>query len=280
MLSVQLLEHAAELLNQADSLLITAGAGMGVDSGLPDFRGSAGFWKAYPALAQQAIPFHEIASPQAFRLNPGQAWGFYGHRLKLYRQTRPHAGFEILKRWGQAMPYGTSVFTSNVDGHFQASGINAEMLNECHGSIHYLQCLLPCRDSVWSAEAFLPEVDEVNCQLLNDAPLCPHCGGMARPNILMFSDWGWNPQRQEQQQARQQAWLSRVERPLVIELGAGTAIPTVRNFSQYIVMHRGGRLLRINLRESRVSMPQDVGLPMTALDALLAVDALLEKTGS
>ncbi|CAN5722813.1 hypothetical protein BH11PSE12_BH11PSE12_17260 [soil metagenome] len=36
-------ETAAELLSQADGLLITAGAGMGVDSGLPDFRGNAGF---------------------------------------------------------------------------------------------------------------------------------------------------------------------------------------------------------------------------------------------
>lgn len=32
------LERAAKALNDADKLLITAGAGMGVDSGLPDFR--------------------------------------------------------------------------------------------------------------------------------------------------------------------------------------------------------------------------------------------------
>ena len=44
------LEAAAELISQADALIITAGAGMGVDSGLPDFRSKDGFWKAYPAL--------------------------------------------------------------------------------------------------------------------------------------------------------------------------------------------------------------------------------------
>ena len=42
--------HAAELIEQADALVIAAGAGMGVDSGLPDFRGNAGFWNVYPAL--------------------------------------------------------------------------------------------------------------------------------------------------------------------------------------------------------------------------------------
>ena len=40
---------AAGLLRSAEALLITAGAGMGVDSGLPDFRGNSGFLKAYPA---------------------------------------------------------------------------------------------------------------------------------------------------------------------------------------------------------------------------------------
>ena len=34
-------------LQQADYVIITAGAGMGVDSGLPDFRGNEGFWRAY-----------------------------------------------------------------------------------------------------------------------------------------------------------------------------------------------------------------------------------------
>src|SRR5690606_8161485 len=48
---------AAQLLAQADGLLITAGAGMGIDSGLPDFRGSEGFWNAYPALGRARIQF-------------------------------------------------------------------------------------------------------------------------------------------------------------------------------------------------------------------------------
>ena len=37
-----------QIINEAEAILITAGAGMGVDSGLPDFRGNEGFWNAYP----------------------------------------------------------------------------------------------------------------------------------------------------------------------------------------------------------------------------------------
>ena len=63
-------EHAAALLEQADALIVAAGAGMGVDSGLPDFRGNEGFWRAYPALAQARLDFASIASPAAFRSAP------------------------------------------------------------------------------------------------------------------------------------------------------------------------------------------------------------------
>jgi hypothetical protein len=73
---------AARLIDQADALVIAAGAGIGVDSGLPDFRGAEGFWRAYPALGRAGLRFEEIASPAAFRADPELAWGFYGHRLK------------------------------------------------------------------------------------------------------------------------------------------------------------------------------------------------------
>ncbi len=51
------LNRAAEWIREADGLLVTAGAGMGVDSGLPDFRGKNGFWRAYPALGKKRLEF-------------------------------------------------------------------------------------------------------------------------------------------------------------------------------------------------------------------------------
>lgn len=36
---------AARLIDQADGLIIGPGVGMGIDSGLPEFRGPGGFWK-------------------------------------------------------------------------------------------------------------------------------------------------------------------------------------------------------------------------------------------
>ncbi|MYN04846.1 NAD-dependent deacetylase [Pseudoduganella sp. DS3] len=263
-------ERAAELIAQADGLVIAAGAGLGVDSGLPDFRGNEGFWKAYPALAQARMEFSSVASPQTFHADPALAWGFYGHRLALYRATVPHEGFALLRAWGDAMDQGSFVFTSNVDGQFQKAGFEERAIHECHGSIHHLQCLQPCCSKIWPADEFTPDVDASACRLRSALPRCPDCGGLARPNILMFGDWDWIERRSALQAARLESWLEQLRRPLVIELGAGTAIPSVRHFG-HRVLQRGGRMVRINPREFAVGSAADVGMAAGALEGLRAI---------
>jgi NAD-dependent SIR2 family protein deacetylase len=262
------IERAARLIEQADALVVAAGAGMGVDSGLPDFRGNQGFWNAYPALGRRELDFAQVASPSTFDTDPRLAWGFYGHRLTLYRETVPHAGFGILREWAARMPRGAFVFTSNVDGQFQRAGYARDAIQECHGSIHWLQCSSPCCDEIWSAEDLQPDVDTDACKWKCALPTCPRCGELARPNILMFGDPAWLEGRADRQQEQLAAWLARVQRPVVVELGAGTGIPTVRHFSQRVVRAHGGRLVRINVRESEVPTPLDVGLPVGALEGL------------
>ena len=117
------IELAAALIEQADAIIVAAGAGMGIDSGLPDFRGKDGFWRAYPALRHAGLDFYSIASPQAFHVSPEVAWGFYGHRLALYRRTRPHSGFEMLSAGGSGchMVWPYSPATSMGNSRKQAS---------------------------------------------------------------------------------------------------------------------------------------------------------------
>ena len=271
------IQKAADLIANADALVVAAGAGIGVDSGLPDFRGNEGFWQAYPALAASGLRFTEVASPQTFYDDPTLAWGFYGHRLALYRRTQPHAGFGILRKWVDSKPLGAWVFTSNVDGHFQKAGFASDQIHECHGSIHHLQCMNEaCSREVWSADAFVPEVDDAACRLLNALPQCPKCGGLARPNVLMFGDWGWLDTRDIPQRQREAQWLQSVVESranvAVIELGAGTAVPSVRHFSHQLSKRIGARIVRINPREFAVPSTWDVGLAMGSLEALRAID--------
>lgn len=271
-LSATDLAAAVKLLRQADGLIVSAGAGMGVDSGLPDFRGTEGFWKAYPALGRRGLHFEEMASPATFDSDPTLAWGFYGHRLNLYRGTTPHAGFGLLQGLAQAMPHGAFVFTSNVDGHFQRAGFSESRIAECHGSIHYLQCHAGCPDRIWSADDFIPVVDAEACQLHSPLPVCPECGRLARPNILMFGDGSWVSTRSDDQTARLRAWLRQVRNPVVIEIGAGTAVATVRYFSERL----RAPLIRINPGDSDLGRAQGVALHANALVALRSLAAVFQ----
>ncbi|MEE2901722.1 MAG: Sir2 family NAD-dependent protein deacetylase, partial [Myxococcota bacterium] len=147
------IERAAQAIDATRSgLIVATGAGMGVDSGLPDFRGTEGFWRAYPPIKKRKIPFEEMANPAWFDREPEFAGGFYGHRLNLYRNTQPHRGFDLIRSWADQFVSGVFVFTSNVDGQFQKAGFNEDKIHECHGSIHHLQCTQPCCDQIWSAK--------------------------------------------------------------------------------------------------------------------------------
>lgn len=264
--------RAAEAILSADALLIGAGAGMGVDSGLPDFRGPEGFWKAYPPFRGRR--FSDMSTPHWFHSDPQLAWGFFGHRFHLYRNAVPHAGFQILQRWGKRLPKGHFVFTSNVDGQFQKSGFSADCIVECHGSIHHLQCTSPCHDEIWPAGDLELEIDLATIRTTSSLPRCPTCDAVARPNLLMFGDYAWLSHRADQQWARWQQWLRTVnpDRLVTIELGAGLAVPTVRIECE----SQSGTLIRVNPAEADVP-PGGISLPVGALQALRTIDAEMEQ---
>ena len=270
------LARAAALLRDADALLIGAGAGIDVDSGLPDFRGDHGFWRAYPPLAALGIRFVEIANPASFDAHPALAWGFYGHRLALYRATQPHDGFAILRDLAARLPHGAFVFTSNVDGQFQRAGFADDRIVECHGSIHHLQCSGPCTDAIWAADAVEPRVDPATCLMRAPLPACPRCGRLARPNVPMFGraasgDGRWVDARTEAQHARFDAWCRRPTNLVAIEIGAGTDVPSVRRMGE--VLRRP--LVRINPRAPHVAPGRGVGIAGGALDTLRQLREML-----
>jgi NAD-dependent SIR2 family protein deacetylase len=271
--------QAADIIAGAEALLVSAGAGMGVDSGLPDFRGSQGFWNAYPPYKKLGLNFYDLANPEWFARDPELAWGFYGHRLDLYRQTVPHPGYALLLKWAAAKPGGYFVFTSNVDGQFQKAGFPEARIHECHGSILHLQCAAGCPGPVWPVGDRAVAVDEATMRARPPLPDCPFCGRLARPNVLMFGDWGWQPQRSQAQARRLRDWLEATEgiKLAVIECGAGTAVPSVRRMSEQLLARPGTRLVRINPREADMPSGQ-VGLAGGALAVLEEIERFIPSS--
>ena len=271
-----MLERAAEVVRDAEVFIIAAGAGMGVDSSLPDFRGNQGFWKAYPAYSRLGISFTDCANPQHFADDPSFGWGFYGHRTNLYRNTVPHEGFHIIRKWIENKRADYFVVTSNVDGQFQKAGYSDSRILEVHGSIHRLQCQTPCGSAIWNNDEVI-RIDETTMRACHPLPRCPDCGEVSRPNILMFGDWSWLPDRTRIQESYFDRFLATNAdlRIAVIEMGAGSAIPTIRATSERIGWNlQHATVIRINPREPEINAPH-ISLPCGALEGLLNIDSLV-----
>merc|ERR1712129_434943 len=112
-------------------------------------------------------------------------------------------------------------------------------------------------------------------------PRMPNGGGLARPNILMFGDWAWDGTRTDEQRQRLSAWMRGLrqhqDRVVIVELGAGEAVPTVRRTSEAVAREFGACLVRINPRESHVPKHlQSVSLACGALEGLAMIDEELD----
>jgi NAD-dependent SIR2 family protein deacetylase len=266
------LSKMKQIILEADAILITAGAGMGVDSGLPDFRGDKGLWEAYPPVAKLGLSFSDIANPKLFISDPALAWAFYGHRFNLYRHTVPHEGFGLLLDLVQKKNDNYFIFTSNVDGQFQKAGFDDEKIVEVHGSIHYWQCAQYCKKEIWEADTKDMKVDMETFQAI-DLPLCPYCGEVARPNILMFWDWKWLGRRVTKQEARYNKWRKSIRKTgqklAIIEIGAGTVIPTIRQEGSHLAkLSEKIKLIRINPREYETDEKYGFSVPYGGLEGL------------
>ena len=261
--------QAKEIIKNADAIVITAGAGMGVDSGLPDFRGDLGFWRAYPLLRDRNLSFEDMANPQWFLDDPKLAWAFYGHRLNLYKNTEPHEGFRLLLDLVKSKNENYFVYTSNVDGHFAKAGFNKDKIYEVHGSIHHAQCIHKRDGAIWQTCSDI-RVDEEKFIAL-DMPACPECGCVSRPNIVMFYDWMVNTRRINEQYKRYEAWLeqNKDSRFVIIELGAGLAVPTIRKHGEALVKRfKKATLIRINPKDSDLNPQLGISLKLGGLEAL------------
>jgi len=222
------------------------------------------------------------------------------------------------------------IYTSNVDGQFEKAGFSPQQIVECHGSIHYLQCVdcscveriekqLKAQISEEAKKMTDESPDNTNMRQLEKAkliesmlwpskdlslhvnmdtfrieepqelPSCKHCGHLARPNILMFGDSDWWEGRETLQGLRFSDWNNKLRETganiAIIELGAGTGVPTIRYLSEEVAGANTkikAKLIRINKFESHMDPELEktghhVGLPMGALDALRQIRDVLES---
>ena len=88
----------------------------------------------------------------------------------LYKDTIPHQGFQILRKWCQSKQKGHFVFTSNVDNQFQKAGFHKHMIVECHGSLFHLQNTKGTGSVLEIPDDWTPELDYRTLRLKSPLP--------------------------------------------------------------------------------------------------------------
>ncbi len=162
----ELIKRAADDLLKSKKTIAFTGAGISVESGIPDFRGAQGLWQKYDP--------EEYAHIQAFYSNPDKVWRMLKDMFELIMTAKPnpaHTGLAELERMG----YLSSVVTQNVDGLHQAAG--SRNVIEFHGSHRTLSCL-KCSQKV-----------DGTCLTLSDLPArCPRCASLLKPDVVFFGE--------------------------------------------------------------------------------------------
>jgi NAD-dependent deacetylase len=164
-LKEDLIQKTAQAISRSNKVVAFTGAGISVESGIPDFRGAGGLWEKFDPA--------EYATIEAFRADPKKVWAMLKEMGNLLESSKPnaaHLALAALERLGHVR----SVITQNIDHLHQDAG-NTRVI-EYHGSHKRLVCL-SCGRQVGKEEVPLETLP----------PLC-RCDGVLKPTVVFFGE--------------------------------------------------------------------------------------------
>lgn len=164
---MELADSIRERVRSAERIVVFSGAGVSRESGLDTFRGAGGLW--------ERMRPEELATPQAFRADPGRVWRWYAWRFERLQQASPNPAHRAIARL-EAVFTSSVVVTQNVDGLHRRAG--SRSLLELHGTLAQA-CCDRCGRSRDMAEAVAESPAE--------PPACS-CGGTLRPAVVWFGE--------------------------------------------------------------------------------------------
>lgn len=156
-----------ERFRAARCAVALTGAGVSVESGIPDFRSPGGLWTRFPP--------ETYATLEAFRSHPERAWELYRAMGRMLEGKAPNPAHRALAEL-EAAGRLAGVITQNVDGLHQAAG--SRKVVEIHGDHRRLQCLACARLEPVREEYLAP----------GPMPRCPSCGAPLKPNVVLFGE--------------------------------------------------------------------------------------------
>ncbi|RLB06988.1 MAG: RNA polymerase subunit sigma [Deltaproteobacteria bacterium] len=211
---MNLLDQAADIIIKGKFNIALTGAGISVESGIPDFRSKGGLWTKYDPS--------EYATIEAFKRDPEKVWKMIKEMDELLEKAKPnkaHIGLADLEKMG--LLHG--IITQNVDNLHQEAG--SSNVIEYHGTSKTLSCL-------WCGRRYKKE------EKRGEYPPKCECGRILKPDIVFFGE----PIPQD---AMAQSFQMASKADVLLVIGT-SAVVSPANTIPSIAKQNGAKIIEIN----------------------------------
>lgn len=229
-----LIEASALALARAKRIVVSTGAGMSQESGIPTFR------DAPNALWANFRP-EQLATREGFRADPGLVWRWYAERRRMISAAKPNAGHVAIAEL-ETLVGDVVVITQNIDNLHRQAG-SARVI-EVHGNIFRNKCF--DRDHPVAYPAAYNE---------GDGPTMPprcHCGSWVRPDVVWFGEM-------LPEEATDQAYAALENCEVILVVGTSGTVYPAAGFAGIAKQH-GAWVIEINPEETPMTREADVFL--------------------
>ena len=240
------IEFAADLLRQAERAVALTGAGISTPSGIPDFRSEGtGLWSRDEPM--------EVASLNTFRTAPERFYNWFRPLARQIFNAQPNPAHTALAALEQAGRLRL-IATQNIDILHQKAG--SQRVVEMHGSLATLSCG-QCFHQVRSENYLDAFIEDATI------PRCPKCGGILKPDVILFGE-----------QLPQKAWLEAQREArqcdLMLVVGSSLEVLPVAGLPMQ-ALDRGAHLIIVNNSATYLNVRADVVLLDDAAQVLPAI---------
>jgi NAD-dependent deacetylase len=214
-------EKAAEIILSSELTLALTGAGISVESGIPDFRSAEGLWSKFDPA--------EYATIQAFRANPQKVWEMLREMDKVVGRAEPnmaHRGMGELEEMGCLH----CIITQNIDNLHQAGG--SRDVIEYHGNASTLSCLGCGRK--------YPATDKRDENL----PRC-ECEKILKPDVIFFGE-------AIPEDAMNRSFQLASSATALLVVGTSAVVSPVNTIPS-IAKHNGAKIIEINKEKTHLT---------------------------
>ncbi|MCP1136253.1 hypothetical protein NKT34_23425 [Paenibacillus polysaccharolyticus] len=256
-INISEIERAVELVKQADSIVIGAGAGLSAAAGM-DYGDTETFARLFPPLLKKGFRRqYELIGYSNW--SEEEKWAYWATHVNHIRfQFPPSPMYEQLRGIVSSKDY--FVITTNVDGMFQKTGFDEDRLFTPQGDYARYQCVTPCTQETWPTkpivDRILPNIDPETFTILdsNLVPRCPHCDGPVFLNVRVDAGFIGAPYKEQEIKYIEFLKKNVNKKTVFMEFGVGYNTPVIIRFpfQDLTYTYKNTHLIRVNQQEPQV----------------------------